>query len=74
MPTVIIAPKFFNGNGSDNSTDLPANNPEQQTTHTYTENESPMIIKPISKAEPLPDKKDDGEIDFSNLVIKKQGV
>jgi hypothetical protein len=33
-----------------------------------------MIIKPISKAEPLPDKKDDGEIDFSNLVIKKQGV
>ena len=75
MPTVIIAPKFFNGNGSDNSTDLPANSPEQPMTHnTYTENESPIIVKPISKAEPLPDKKDDGEIDFSNLVIKKQGV
>jgi len=75
MPTVIIAPKFFNGNGSDNSTDLPANNPEQPMTHnTYTENESPIIVKTVSREEPLPDKKGDGEIDFSNLVIKKQGV
>jgi DNA-directed RNA polymerase II subunit RPB2 len=74
QPTVVIAPKFFNGNGSDNSmTDAPTSvepmsydNLNQQPSIVVKDS----IVKQTTKA---PEKSRDAEPDFSNLVIKKVG-
>jgi hypothetical protein len=77
QPTVIIAPKFFNGDGSDHSTsELPtattetsANTVEQNSMV----NEPSIVIKDnIKSAHPaLPPVERAADVDFSNLVIKK---
>ena len=87
MPTVIIAPKFFNGNGSDNSTqDIPNNMVQQPATQDISQpyesesQESIYNIPPSVSNNIANDAKSNNEsdgggtIDFSNLVIKKQGV
>ena len=75
QPSVIIAPKFFNGDGSDNSTsELPTTQLPTQNEPSIVENvpnivvkENPIrnnVVKDTVKEEPK-------DIDFSNLVIKK---
>tara|TARA_B110000858_G_C17525646_1_gene346840 strand:+ start:116 stop:652 length:537 start_codon:yes stop_codon:yes gene_type:complete len=67
---VIIAPKFFNGDGSDNSTsELPA--PPVEDTNLI-ENIPNIVVKDSIIAK-KPEPKENKEVDFSNLVIKKVG-
>jgi len=74
QPTVIIAPKFFNGNGSDNSTsELPS---EAIDGNRNIISEPSMVIK--SNVDTTKSNSDENDvnniIDFSKgLVIKKQG-
>jgi len=74
QPTVVIAPKFFNGNGSDNSmTDAPTS---VEPISYDNLNQKPSIVikdsaaKSSKQAEEAPAS---AEPDFSNLVIKKVG-
>ena len=69
QPTVIIAPKFFNGNGSDNSIGIP-NNTEEQSTPSTRE----PIMMPVINAQStqnngtsIPAEKPN-EIDFSKEI------
>jgi DNA-directed RNA polymerase II subunit RPB2 len=77
QPTVIIAPKFFNGDGSDNSTsEVPTNVTEPTNTtlgENITDNTPSIVVKDnIQSAPPaLPAVEGTNELDFSNLVIKK---
>ena len=72
QPTVIIAPKFFNGNGSDNSTsELPS---EANDRNHNIMSEPSMVIK--SNVDTTNSKTEENDannvIDFSKgLVIKK---
>ena len=74
QPTVIIAPKFFNGNGSDNSTsELPS---ESLDSNQNIMSEPSMVIKSNVDTANQSDTEVDSnkEVDFSKgLVIKKQG-
>jgi DNA-directed RNA polymerase II subunit RPB2 len=74
QPTVIIAPKFFNGNGSDNSTsELPS---ESLDSNQNIMSEPSMVIKSNIDTANQSDTEVDSnkEVDFSKgLVIKKQG-
>jgi len=73
-PTVIIAPKFFNGDGNDNST---SETPIPESTSTsnnldtsYIQNE-PSIVMKNNITPSIPQVEAAKDIDFSNLVIKK---
>ena len=75
QPTVIIAPKFFNGDGSDHST---SELPTAETTTTSSEqttmnNEPSIVVKENIQSTPstLPPVETAADVDFSNLVIKK---
>ncbi len=73
QPTVVIAPKFFNGNGSDNSTsDLP-NNPEPISYDNLNQQPSIVVKDSVSRPTPSVSEEKNIEPDFSNLVIKKVG-
>jgi len=83
IPTVIIAPKFFNGNGSDNSTsEIP--NEVSQLSNTQIETpvtDTPVIEykepKQVDIANDNNNNNNDNNndyIDFSNIIIKKQDV
>jgi len=69
QPNIIIAPKFFNGNGSDNSTsDVPVDS--EHVNENITMSEPSMVVKSSE-----PEAPSNGVIDFSKgLVIKKQGA
>lgn len=79
QPNIIIAPKFFNGGGSDNSTEL-----QPATTDIMTGGMSqPMQIAPtissFMNTEPLQAQQSNsktvsggGEIDFSKLLVVKK--
>ena len=77
QPTVIIAPKFFNGDGSDNSTsEVPTNVAEPSNTtlgENITDNTPSIVVKDNiqSASSSLPPVEGTNEVDFSNLVIKK---
>jgi hypothetical protein len=74
QPTVIIAPKFFNGNGSDNSTSELPN--ESLDSNQNIISEPSMVIKSNVDTANQSDTEVDSnkEVDFSKgLVIKKQG-
>ena len=73
---VIIAPKFFNGDGSDNSTsELPNAAPVTATPveNTNVVENTPNIVVKDSVIAQKPESKENKELDFSNLVIKKVG-
>ena len=78
QPTVIIAPKFFNGNGSDNSTaeqpQIGHSQPDtQMITSNVQENAPPIIIKDVIQEIFQNEHVNDGKIDFSNIkIIKKE--
>lgn len=80
QPMIIIAPKFFNGNGSDNSTsEQPV--PEDATGYegNMSLSEPSIVIKADPSAEngstKVKEKNEDRAIDFSKgLVIQKQGA
>ena len=73
QPTVVIAPKFFNGNGSDNSTSDVPSNPEPISYDHLNQQPSIVVKDSASKSAPnIPEEKSI-EPDFSNLVIKKVG-
>ena len=83
IPTVIIAPKFFNGNGSDNST---SEIPNEVSQLSNTQIETPVTDTPVIEyKEPKNvdnvndnannnNNNNNDNIDFSNIIIKKQGV
>ena len=75
QPTVIIAPKFFNGNGSDNSTDAKAGSDAIPIDNYLNSTESPGIVvkNNMKEAQSISDKPKNMDIDFSNIVIKKAG-
>ena len=76
QPTVIIAPKFFNGNGSDNSTaeqpQIGYSQPDTASiTNSVQEDTPPIVIK--DAIQEIVQKDDGGAIDFSNIkIIKKE--
>ena len=74
QPTVVIAPKFFNGDGSDNSmTDAPTS---VEPISYDNLNQKPSIVIKDSAAKsskPAEETSVSAEPDFSNLVIKKVG-
>jgi hypothetical protein len=75
QPTIIIAPKFFNGNGSDNSTsELPS---ESLDSNHNIMSEPSMVIKSNVDTSNESDTEEfdpNKKVDFSKgLVIKKQG-
>ena len=78
QPTVIIAPKFFNGNGSDNSTaeqpQIGHSQPDtQMITSNVQENAPPIIIKDVIQDIFQNEHVNEGKIDFSNIkIIKKE--
>ena len=71
QPTVVIAPKFFNGNGSDNSTSDVPSNPEPVAYDNLNQQPSIVVKDSVSKAVPNVSEEKSIEPDFSNLVIKK---
>ena len=73
QPTVVIAPKFFNGNGSDNSTTDAPTSVEPMSYDNL--NQQPSIVVKDSAVKSVPTTSSDTqqEPDFSNLVIKKVG-
>ena len=73
QPTVIIAPKFFNGNGSDNSTsELPSE--ASDGNHNIMSEPSMVIKSNVDTTNSKTEENDVNNIDFSKgLVIKKQG-
>ena len=73
QPTVVIAPKFFNGNGSDNSTSDVPSNPEPVAYDNLNQQPSIVVKDSVSKAVPNVSEEKSIEPDFSNLVIKKVG-
>ena len=74
QPTVVIAPKFFNGNGSDNSTNDAPTSVEPISYDNLTEKPSIVIKDSAAKSsKPAEETSASAEPDFSNLVIKKVG-
>ena len=75
QPTVVIAPKFFNGNGSDNSmTDAPTS--VEPMSYDNLNQQPSIIVKDsaVKQTSKAPEEKSrDTEPDFSNLIIKKVG-
>lgn len=77
QPVVIIAPKFFNGNGSDNSTsEQPIPAAETGYNGNMSMTEPSIVIKTEDNASTKANETVEGRaIDFSKgLVIKKQGA
>jgi len=72
-PSIIIAPKFFNGDGSDNSVQPPTDTDNIIPNMQPQPDIQPSIVVKEDKPEPSNKDKSAGEIDFSNLVIKKAG-
>ena len=73
-PTVVIAPKFFNGNGSDNSmTDAPSN--AEPINYDNLIQQPSIVVKDsaIKSSKHAEETSTSAEPDFSNLVIKKVG-
>ena len=73
QPTVVIAPKFFNGNGSDNSTSDVPNNTEPISYDNLNQQPSIVVKDSASRSTPSVSEEKAIEPDFSNLVIKKVG-
>tara|TARA_B100001287_G_scaffold276862_1_gene290287 strand:+ start:20068 stop:25239 length:5172 start_codon:yes stop_codon:yes gene_type:complete len=74
QPTVIIAPKFFNGDGSDNSTSEIPPTVETTTDQNIMQNEPSIVVKdniPNTTTQQVPPIETAADVDFSNLVIKK---
>lgn len=75
QPSIVIAPKFFNGNGSDHSSEA-KQSPDSVPMEYFLNNvEQPsIVVKDDVKETPsiTPNKKTD-DIDFSNIVIRKAG-
>lgn len=69
QPTVIIAPKFFNGNGSDHSTQEPVAVPPEIVVKD--EISTSVVPPPTPTSSPNPTTSSMAEPDFSQLVIKK---
>ena len=76
QPTVVIAPKFFNGNGSDNSSDSrhAADNMPIDNFLNSTEPPSMVLKNNVKESQSISDKPKNDDIDFSNIVIKKAGI
>jgi DNA-directed RNA polymerase II subunit RPB2 len=75
QPTVVIAPKFFNGNGSDNSSDSrPADNMPIDNFLNSTEPPGIVVKNNVKESQSISDKPKNDDIDFSNIVIKKAGI
>ena len=73
QPTVVIAPKFFNGNGSDNSTNEGAipQADAMPIDNFLNSTQSPnIVVKENANSKPVNEMKTEN-IDFNNLVIKK---
>jgi len=75
QPTVIIAPKFFNGNGSDNSTSeqptVEQSQPDSQIISSGVHSETPsIVVKDV--IQDIVQKDNGGDIDFSNIKIVKK--
>ena len=76
QPTVVIAPKFFNGNGSDNSSDSRPTSDSMPIDNFLNSTEPPsMVLKNnVKESQSISDKSKNDDIDFSNIVIKKAGI
>jgi len=76
QPTVVIAPKFFNGNGSDNSSDSRPTSDIMPIDNFLNSTEPPsMVLKNnVKESQSISDKSKNDDIDFSNIVIKKAGI
>jgi DNA-directed RNA polymerase II subunit RPB2 len=76
QPTVVIAPKFFNGNGSDNSSDSRPAADNMPIDNFLNSAEPPGIVvkNNVKESQSISDKPKNDDIDFSNIVIKKAGI
>jgi DNA-directed RNA polymerase II subunit RPB2 len=76
QPTVVIAPKFFNGNGSDNSSDSRPAVDNMPIDNFLNSAEPPGIVvkNNVKESQSISDKPKNDDIDFSNIVIKKAGI
>ena len=76
QPTVVIAPKFFNGNGSDNSSDSRPAADNMPIDNFLNSTEPPGIVvkNNVKESQSISDKPKNDDIDFSNIVIKKAGI
>jgi len=76
QPTVVIAPKFFNGNGSDNSSDQNPSSNAVPIDNFLNSSEPPGIVvkNNLKEAQSINEKPKNDDIDFSNIVIKKAGI
>ena len=76
QPTVVIAPKFFNGNGSDNSSDSRPAADNMPIDNFLNSTEPPGIVvkNNVKESQSINDKPKNDDIDFSNIVIKKAGI
>ena len=73
QPTVVIAPKFFNGNGSDNSTNegtIPQADAMPIDNFLNSTQSPNIVVKENANSKPVNEMKTEN-IDFNNLVIKK---
>ena len=73
QPTVVIAPKFFNGNGSDNSTNEGAiPQADAMPIDNFLNSTQPpnIVVKENATSNSVNEAKTEN-IDFNNLVIKK---
>jgi len=75
QPSIVIAPKFFNGNGSDHSTEATPTNGRTITEDFINVPDQPsIVVKDSVKDSPSITKKpQSSDIDFSNIVITKAG-
>ena len=70
QPSIVIAPKFFNGNGSDNSTN--EKQPDNVSMdHFLNSTEPNIVVKNDTKDPSITSQPKNDDIDFSNIVIKK---
>ena len=74
QPTVIIAPKFFNGNGSDNSSDQNPSSDAMPIDNFLNSGTMGIVVKNnVKESQSISEKPKNSDIDFSNIVIKKAG-
>jgi hypothetical protein len=79
MPSIVVAPKFFNGNGNDQSTStVPVGQEMSQLNGVSMMSNQPTVVLnsggPNVQESQGENKKVDSNIDFSKaLIIKKQG-
>ena len=75
QPSIIIAPKFFNGNGSDHSTEATPTNGRTLTEDFINVPDQPSIVvkDSVKDSTSITKKPQNSDIDFSNIVITKAG-